>query len=62
MSMFLPSFSRRYSIATRYGLPPPSPAAALAANAARGHTAAGLEIHHSGVPVGAVADGPVEQA
>ena len=38
------------------------PAAALAANAARGHTAAGLEIHHSGVPVGAVADGPVEQA
>ncbi|MED5394760.1 MAG: oligopeptide/dipeptide ABC transporter ATP-binding protein, partial [Actinomycetota bacterium] len=40
----------------------PAAAAALAANAARGHTAAGLEIHHSGVPVGAVADGPVEQA
>ncbi len=40
----------------------PAAAAALAANAARGHTATGLEIHPSGVPVGAVVDGPAERA
>jgi len=40
----------------------PAAAAALVANAARGHTATGLEIHQSGVPVGAVVDGPGERA
>jgi len=40
----------------------PAAAAALAANAARGHTATGLEIHPSGVPVGSVVDGPAERA
>ena len=40
----------------------PAAAAALAANAARGHTATGLEIHQSGLPVGAVVDGPGERA
>ena len=39
----------------------PAAAAALAANAARGHTATGLEIHQSGVPIGAVIDGPGER-
>jgi len=40
----------------------PAAEMALAANAARGHTATGLEIHQSGVPVGAVVDGPGERA
>ncbi len=39
----------------------PAAETALAANAARGHTATGLEIHQSGVPVGAVVDGPGER-
>ena len=40
----------------------PAAETALAANAERGHTATGLEIHHSGLPAGAVVDGPAEQA
>jgi len=40
----------------------PAAETALEANAARGHTATGLEIHQSGAPVGAVVDGPGERA
>ncbi|HJP25403.1 MAG TPA: ABC transporter ATP-binding protein [Acidimicrobiales bacterium] len=39
----------------------PAAETALAVNAARGHTATGLEIHQSGVPTGAVTDGLGEQ-